>query len=127
MHVPVRRDTSRFQKVKNTKRKTRIFVANTVSQCVLPGVPRPACARARGRGAGAVGLRTALLLSGLGRFLSLGPSFLIYKPLNVWCSASGFFFFFSFHFQCTWKAFELRPEVGPGAPQPGTDLISVTC
>lgn len=46
-----------------------------------------------GLGAGIVGLVTALLLSGLGHFLSLGPSFLIYKPLKVWCSASSVFFF----------------------------------
>lgn len=43
-------------------------------------------------GAGIVGLVTALLLSGLGHFLSLCPSFLIYKPLKVWCSASSGFF-----------------------------------
>lgn len=56
-----------------------------------------------------VGLVTALLLSGLGHFLSRGPSFLIYKPLKVWCSASSVvFFFLSFYFQCIWEAFELR-------------------
>lgn len=36
-----------------------------------------------GLGAGIVGMVTVLLLSGLGHFLSQGPSFLIYKHLKV--------------------------------------------
>ena len=37
--------------------------------------------RRMGQGTGNGGLVTALLLSDLDHFLSLGPSFLIYKPL----------------------------------------------
>lgn len=62
---------------------------NSITACACGGTAKPAlCARAialrAGRGhmalrARIVGLGTALLLSGLGHFLSQGPTFLIYK------------------------------------------------
>lgn len=94
------------RKLETYKGKIYILVGtDTGSQCVLFGILKsePLYARAiafrAGRGhmvlqARIVGLVTALLLSGLGHFLSQGPSFLIYKPLKVWCSASSGFFFF---------------------------------